>query len=326
MPHHDVGMRQKLRINWRSVMFAVGLHIIVVVLLVVGVNFSNIVPAGGSNPEKVVDAVVINSSALPAPPASKPEPVAPQAKTEPAPEPKPEPKEQPDPKIEQQKQAEAERKKAAAEAQKEVAVKKAREQAKLQAQAKKKAEAEAKRKAAEEAKEKAQAEAEAKKKAQAEAKKKAEAEAQRKAQAQAKKEAEAKKQAEKEAKERAAAKRKADEAERRKAALQQALDAEAKAQQNAALAGDRSKYAQLIKDHVEANWLRPPGAGSVKCQVRVDQLPNGGISKVELLSSCGSKALDRSVEKAIYKSDPLPLPANRDVFQRELIFTFEPQQ
>lgn len=318
MPHHDVGMRQKLCINWRSVLFAVGLHIIVVVLLVVGVNFSNIVPAGGSNPEKVVDAVVINSSALPAPPASKPEPVAPQAKTEPAPEPKPEPKEQPDPTIEQQKQAEAERKKAAAEAQKEVAVKKAREQAKLQAQAKKKAEAEAKRKAAEEAKEKAQAEAEAKKKAEAEAK--------RKAKAQAEKEAEAKKQAEKEAKERAAAKRKADEAERRKAALQQALDAEAKAQQNAALAGDRSKYAQLIKDHVEANWLRPPGAGSVKCQVRVDQLPNGGISKVELLSSCGSKALDRSVEKAIYKSDPLPLPANRDVFQRELIFTFEPQQ
>lgn len=330
MARSDVDIWQTLRANWRAVVFAVALHVVVVVLLVVGVNFRSIVPAGGSNPEHVVDAVVINSNALPAPPASKPEPVAPQTKLE------PDPKEDLAPDIEQQRQAEAERQKAAAEAKKQAelkaqeqaAKKKAQQQAKLKAEKKAQAAAEeqAKRKAEEAAKQKAAAEAKAQAKARKEAEAKAQEAAKRKAAAEEKAKAEAQKQAEEEAKKRAQAERKAADEARRKTALQQVLDAEARSREDAALADDRSRYAQLIRSHVEANWLRPPGAGSVRCKVRVDQLPNGGISRVELLSSCGSEALDRSVEKAIYKSDPLPLPANRNVFQRELIFTFEPQQ
>ena len=87
-----------------------------------------------------------------------------------------------------------------------------------------------------------------------------------------------------------------------------------------ALAG----YIQAIRNKVEANWIRPPGATDVTCKVHVKQLPGGQVANVRVVSSCGGPALDRSVEQAIYKSDPLPSPPSGNLFQSDIEFTFRP--
>jgi colicin import membrane protein len=222
--------------------------------------------------------------------------------------------------AERRKQAEAEAKRKA-----EVAAKQ-----KAEADAKRKAEAEAKLKAAAEAKRKA--EAEAKRKAAAEAKRKAAAEAKRKAEAEAKRkaEAEAKRKAEAEAKRKAAAeaKRKAEEARKRaEADLQAQLAAEQAAAEQARARGIVNEYVGYIADKVRRNWLRPPGSPQgLSCEVQVSLIPGGDVSRVRITRSSGDPIFDRSVETAVYKAAPLPLPPDASLFNyfREIRFVFKP--
>ena len=194
------------------------------------------------------------------------------------------------------------------------------------------AEAEAKRKAAEEAR--LQAEAEAKRKAAEEARRKAEAEAKRKAEEQArlKAEAEAKRKAEEQArlKAEAEAKRKAAEEARLKAedearrqALQEQLAREEQARQQAKLSRDRDIYVDAIRQKVERSWLQPPGElGAITCEVSVTQLPSGEVVRAQVVTSCGSAALDQSVEDAVFRASPLPTPPDPRLFEREIRFIF----
>jgi colicin import membrane protein len=46
---------------------------------------------------------------------------------------------------------------------------------------------------------------------------------------------------------------------------------------------------------------------------------------VRVLTGSGNPAYDAAVERAILKSSPLPLPASREDFSRELKLTFRPQ-
>lgn len=217
-------------------------------------------------------------------------PSAPAVETEPEPDPEPAPEPEPEPEPEVDT-AEAERLEAERQAQLE-AERRAKEEAERQARL------EAERKAREEAERQARIEAE--RKAKAEAERKAREEAERRARA-------------------------AAEAEARRQAMAEALAAESAARAERELADERGRYVAAIKAHVEANWLRPPGADDIRCEVRVAQLPGGQIVDFKLLESCGNEAVDRSVKQAIRKSDPLPRPPDRRVFERELIFTFEPQ-
>ena len=77
---------------------------------------------------------------------------------------------------------------------------------------------------------------------------------------------------------------------------------------------------------MESNWIRPSGARNISCKVSVKQLPGGQISSFRLLGSCGGAAVDRSVEQAIRKSDPLPKAPSDSVFSSEIVFNFEPDQ
>lgn len=258
-------MWRRLRENWRFVLVAVLLHVLVFGMLIVSIRFGGIIP-GGSAPEQAVEAVVI-----------APESVA-------TPEPEPEPKPEPEPDR-------------AAEAAKRM---------------------EAARKAQEEARRRAEAEREAREEAERRAKAEAERKAREVAERQAK--AEAERQAREEAERRARA-----EAEARRRALAEAMASERAARAEREQSEARRRYVAAIKAHVEANWLRPPGAADIRCEVRVKQLPGGQIVDFKLLESCGNEAVDRSVENAILKSDPLPRPPDRSVFEAELIFTFEPE-
>ena len=194
---------------------------------------------------------------------------------------------------------------------------KAEAEAKREAQAKVKAEAEAKRKADA----KAKAEAEAKRKA--EAKAKAEAEAKRQAEAKVKAEAEAKRQAEAKAKAEAEAKRQAEAAAQ--AAREKALQDQMAAEQNAR---EIDRYVAVLTQQVNRSWLRPPNAGQgLSCVVRVRLIPGGDVvpGGVSIIQSSGNSAFDRSVETAIYKAAPLPVPSG-NLFEsfRTLTFNFKP--
>ena len=171
---------------------------------------------------------------------------------------------------------------------------------------------------------KKQKQAEEKRLAEAEAKRKLEAEAKRKAEAEAKAE-EAKRKAE------AEAKRKAEEAAQRKAAedaLQQQLAAERAALEAARNADIISRYVGIIGQQVERNWIRPPTSQSgLSCVVRVQLVPGGDVVSVQVVQGSGDAAFDRSVEAAVYRAAPLPLPPDPGLFEsfRTLQFRFAPK-
>ena len=173
---------------------------------------------------------------------------------------------------------------------------------------------------------KKQKQAEEKRLAETEAKRKLEAEAKRKAEAEAKAKAEeAKRKAE------AEAKRKAEEAAQRKAAedaLQQQLAAERAALEAARNADIISRYVGIIGQQVERNWIRPPTSQSgLSCVVQVRLVPGGDVVSVQVVQGSGDAAFDRSVEAAVYRAAPLPLPPDPGLFEsfRTLQFRFAPE-
>jgi colicin import membrane protein len=206
----------------------------------------------------------------------------------------------------------------------------AEQKRKAEAEAKVKAEAEEKRKA--EAAAKSRAEAEQKRKAEAEAKAKAEAEQKRKAEAEAK----AKAEAEKKRKAEAEAKAKAEAEKKRKAEAEAKAKAEAEAEMRRQIAAEQeeararsalSEYIPYIQDKVQRNWLRPPGsAGGLSCLIKVRLIPGGDVVSATVVRSSGDPMFDRSVETAVLKASPLPLPPDTSLFNhfREINFNFAP--
>ncbi|WP_312702972.1 cell envelope integrity protein TolA [Stutzerimonas nitrititolerans] len=212
-------------------------------------------------------------------------------------------------KIEQQKQAAAaaEQKKAEdarkAEAAKVAAAKKAAdakkaEEAQKVAEQKKQAEI-ARKKAADEAAKKKAAEEAAKKKAAEDAKKKAAEEAKKKAAAEA-----AKKKAAEEAKKKAAAEAARKAAEDRKAqALAELLADDTQRQQAMAdtqgdqVAGD---FDDLIRMRAAQGWTRPPSArNNMSVTLRVNMLPDGTVTAVNVFRSSGDAPFDNSAVAAV---------------------------
>jgi len=216
--------------------------------------------------------------------------------------------------IEQQKQAEQRR---AEDARRKAATERRR---KVEQEAKRKAEAESKRKAAEAAERKAAAER--KRKAELQAKEQAAAERKHKAALEAKRKAEAEN------------KRKAAEAARQREAEQalRAQLAEEQARQQAEheqrARGIVAEYTAYIQEKVERNWLRPPGSPEgLSCIVKVSLIPGGDVARVEIIQGSGNPVFDRSVEVAVFRAAPLPLPQDAALFSyfRELRLVFKPR-
>lgn len=192
---------------------------------------------------------------------------------------------------------------------------------------------EARRQAAEEAKRKAAEQArlaERKKRQAAEQARLAEQERQRKLEAEKQRKAEAARQAAEERKRAAAeAERKRKEAEE---SLRQAMAAEnerlAQEQQRLRrqqLLSVRQQYVAEIRNKVERNWRRETGSSGSHCRVLIHQIPGGEVIDVRLNECDGDVAFQRSVEAAVRKASPLPLPSDPEVFEREIEFIFKPQ-
>ncbi len=90
------------------------------------------------------------------------------------------------------------------------------------------------------------------------------------------------------------------------------------------------KYMGLIKNAVSRHWRTLPSQdmSGLSCKVKVRIIPSGEVIDVQIIKSSGNLAFDRSVETAVYRAAPLPVPAIEsglfDEF-REVIFSFEPR-
>lgn len=190
---------------------------------------------------------------------------------------------------------------------------------KLQQQAKRKAELEQKRKA----EEKRKADAQRKKEEQRIAEEKRTAEKKRiaeKRKAEEKRLAEEKRKAEQQARRKAAA-----EAERKaaEAALQASLAAEQEELEGQRVSKEVNRYIAYIQDKVQRSWIRPPDSGTgMTCLVGVKLIPSGEVIEAKILRSSGNAAFDRSVEAAVFKASPLPVPQDQKIMARFRSFNF----
>jgi colicin import membrane protein len=159
---------------------------------------------------------------------------------------------------------------------------------------------------------------------------------------QKRKEAEAKARADKKRQEEAATKARAEEKKReteRQAALQHEKEAEAEraaesARQQAKRKAEQDQLAigsatSAIIRKVQNRWIRPPTAKvGQQCTIKVKLLSSGEVMQAVVTKSSGDVIFDRSAENAVRKASPLPVPANRDLFNRDFqsfTFIFKPQ-
>ncbi len=239
-----------------------------------------------------IQATVVDSNATRPAPTAKPKPL-PEAKAEPKPESKPKP-ELEERRVEQQKLEKQEKdRQQAVEREKAVQEKQRTDQIKAQQAAEKQEKQDKEKKQEKEKKEREKAATE-------------------------------KLQAEKLKVERLKADRLREEAAEREIARQ--LEAEERllaATESGALAD----YVGMIGQKVTRSWIRPPSArAGLECEVVVSQIPGGEVIGVKVERCNGDEAVRRSIEAAVLKASPLPLPDEPSLFDRSLRFTFKPEQ
>ena len=112
------------------------------------------------------------------------------------------------------------------------------------------------------------------------------------------------------------------------AALQQAEQAR-QAEQAAAIGRVVDEYRAKIQAKIRRNIVMPPDvANDARAEFLVTLLPGGAVLPPRLIKSSGNTAYDDAVERAILKSDPLPLPPDAELFNRfrELDLVFKPTE
>ena len=108
--------------------------------------------------------------------------------------------------------------------------------------------------------------------------------------------------------------------------LQQQRDAEIAAESErleAMNSNEMLAYQAAIQQKVLRNWVRPATApDNLECFVAIRQLPNGEVVSVRVQRCNGDDVVVRSIEVAVKKASPLPLPSNPILFLRDFQFRF----
>lgn len=298
-------MLKELFKNPRALVYAVLVHAVLLVLLVLSLKWNaKPVPLQGSG--EIVQAVVIDEAMLQAEKERKHQ--AEQRKRD---------EEQAKRKAEEdQRQAELQKQRAEEQRQREsqqAAQKKQQQEVEQRRQAKLKAEKEVKER-----------------KHLEEQKRSAEQQAKRKIEEDRRKAEEAKRQAD-EAQRKQEEQHKADEARRQREnddLLKQQLAQEDK--ERADLKRKREldalldRYVAVLQNRVTRNWIRPPTArAGMTCTVHVRLIPSGEVVEARTVKSSGDPAFDSSAEKALLRASPLPPPP--DPTLRDFDFVFKPE-
>jgi colicin import membrane protein len=97
-------------------------------------------------------------------------------------------------------------------------------------------------------------------------------------------------------------------------------------QQAAAVSRALATWSEKIRQKVRGNIILPQDIpGNPEAIFDVSLLPTGEVLTVRKRKSSGHAGYDDAVERAIMKSSPLPLPDDRNLFQRQLELKFHPQ-
>lgn len=119
-------------------------------------------------------------------------------------------------------------------------------------------------------------------------------------------------------------KRRAEE-KRKDLAIQKAIEAakrDAEARQQALAKAQKvsqavDKYKALILSAISQNWIVPPDSDKTsRCVFEIRLSPSGEVLSLQLTQSSGDSVLDRSARTAIYKAQPLPVPALPEAFEQ----------
>jgi len=120
-----------------------------------------------------------------------------------------------------------------------------------------------------------------------------------------------------------------EQAEKARIAREAELNALLEADRRQATARDSTQmrqYIGLISNRIESRWIRPASAkAGVECEVQVTQLPTGMVTDVKIGRCNGDDSVRQSLEAAVYRASPLPLPADPALFERSLVVTFRPE-
>ncbi|MCN4144166.1 MAG: cell envelope integrity protein TolA [Thiohalomonas sp.] len=78
----------------------------------------------------------------------------------------------------------------------------------------------------------------------------------------------------------------------------------------------RDRAEREIVQKIERNWRQPLEVPSrLECKIEIVLLPSGNVVAVKVVESSGNQAFDRSVETAVRKASPLPVPTDSVIFK-----------
>jgi colicin import membrane protein len=85
-----------------------------------------------------------------------------------------------------------------------------------------------------------------------------------------------------------------------------------------------ARYAAAIQAAVTQSWNRPDSAqAGLRCSLSITQIPGGDVISVTVGSPCNAdQATRNSIEQAVMKAAPLPYQGYEKVFQRSINFKF----
>ena len=96
---------------------------------------------------------------------------------------------------------------------------------------------------------------------------------------------------------------------------------------NAQLSDAEKRYILSIKSKIENNWLIPHDTKHDKlCTAIVNQLPSGKITDVKIHGCTGDPLYIDSLINAVWKSSPLPVAPDIEVYQENIVLQFEGPQ
>ncbi|WP_075188336.1 cell envelope integrity protein TolA [Teredinibacter haidensis] len=89
--------------------------------------------------------------------------------------------------------------------------------------------------------------------------------------------------------------------------FERALEEEEGLLQEDEFATEAAGYADVIRRRIEQKWSRPPSArNGMRCELTIDMVPNGRIVDVNIKTSSGNLAFDRSAVAAVKKVENFP--------------------
>ena len=87
---------------------------------------------------------------------------------------------------------------------------------------------------------------------------------------------------------------------------------------SAAQASESTQAKLAIQKKVESSWIRPVTANKdLKCTIKVKLMSDGTVISADVILSSGDEIFDRSVENAVDKASPLPVPNDKELFTQE---------